>query len=116
MRFKKNDLVICKPEEDKRNDSNKNFEIYARVVVAETGNVMLDRYMKNGSLSITQRLEVPEEKYFEGGKVMYQPMNKQEMRLFQKGLRANPNCKRDIISQETLNVVTDTLKEKDIER
>ncbi len=112
----KKDLIICKPQESQRNSSNKNFEIYARVIEADkNGNVALDRYIKCGAVTVRHgnRKLVPE---FLFADPMYQPMNAREMRDFKQGLKANPNLKNDEITKETFNIVSAQLKEKDIER
>ena len=116
MRFKKNDLLICKPEESERNPYNKNFEIYARCIYAENGIIKLDRYMKCGELSVRHgdRQEIAEDVFFERPeRPVYVPMNKKEMQEFKQGLHLNRDLKTDYITKETLQVVECRLKEKE---
>lgn len=86
-RFREGDLVICKPEEEKRSPDNIDFEIYARVVSADRGRnaVVLDRYQKQGRLHYNVR-ELPLEEMERGG--YYQPMSSGEVREFAEGLRS----------------------------
>ena len=86
--FQKDDLVICKPEEHKRSESNKPFEIYARVdeVDRDRDKVRLDCYQKQGSFHLESRitkllpLSEMEENEF------YQPMNEEEIIEFRDNL------------------------------
>lgn len=110
--FKKDDFLICKPQECQRNSSNKNFEIYARVIEADkNGNVALDRYIKCGAVTVRHgnRTLVPE---FLFADPMYQPMNMQELRDFKQGLEVNPNLKNDEITKETYSLVCTKIKER----
>ena len=85
-KFQKDDLVICKPEE--RSESNKPFEIYARVAEVDRNRdkVRLDCYQKQGSFHIEDRItkqlplsEMEENKF-------YQPMNEEEIIEFRDNL------------------------------
>ena len=87
-KFKEGDFVICKPSEEKRNDSNKNFEIYAYVVDVDRKHdiLRLDRYMKQGRLHMEKspkfRLKDMEKDGF------YQPMEESEIKDFYDGVAA----------------------------
>ncbi len=75
MEINKNDLIICAPERD--NDSNKVFDIYARVIDVSDGIIALDRYQKFGALRCrvaTYNMSTIEE--------YYRPMTDEEKRNF----------------------------------
>lgn len=85
--FQVNDIVICKPADDKRCEENRNFEIYARVVEVnrEKDTLRMDCYLKKGEVHMEKRilqtlpLSEMEQKY-------YQPMNNEEIIEFRDGL------------------------------
>ena len=87
-KFQKDDLIICKPVEQERDDSNKNFEIYARVAEVDRDRdvVRLDCYQKQGRLHlenrITKELSLSELERNE----FYQPLNNDEILDFRDGL------------------------------
>ena len=87
-KFQKDDLIICKPAEQERDDSNRDFEIYARVaeIDRDRDTVRLDCYQKQGRLHLESRIkqELPlaelERNEF------YQPLNEDEILDFRDGL------------------------------
>lgn len=84
--FEEGDFVICKPSEEKRNDSNKNFEIYAYVVEVnrDKDTLRLDRYLKQGRLHIEKSPEFHLKEMEKDG--FYQPMNDYEIADFYDGV------------------------------
>lgn len=115
-KIKKNDLVICKPAEDKRTSSNIDFEIYARVVKVDRKKdiLLLDQYQKQGRLYITFQSNKPLSLSATEHNAYYQPMNTQEIADFLKGLqnlmaRSRPSHERSYIYlKHTLRVVSET--------
>ena len=97
--FQKDDLVICKPEEHKRSESNNPFEIYARVdeVDRDRDKVRLDCYQKQGNFHLESRITklLPLSEMEENE--LYQPMNEEEIIEFRDNL-----CK--LLSHEHLVV------------
>lgn len=87
-KFQVDDLVICKPAEQERDDSNRDFEIFARVaeVDRDRDTVRLDCYQKQGRLHlesrIKQELSLSELEHGE----FYQPLNNDEVLDFRDGL------------------------------
>ena len=84
--FQKDDLVICKPEE--RSESNKPFEIYARVaeVDRDRDKVRLDCYQEQGNFHLESRITklLPLSEMEENE--LYQPMNEEEIIEFRDNL------------------------------
>ena len=82
--FSAGDFIICKPAEELREPSNKDFEVYARVIkVDRSCNAMeIVSFLKQGQLLQGRRglpLDQCEEHY-------YQPMDKQDLESFIRGL------------------------------
>ena len=114
-KFQKNDLVICKPAEDKRSDNSINFEIYARVVDVEREKdiLYLDCYLKQGRVHMESRINkaLP---LFDMEYHYYQPMNYKEIMQFHDGLCdfiSSPKYKNNIFYRNDINasVVQTTL-------
>lgn len=92
MNMNPGDFIICKPSEEKREPSNVDFEIYARVdKVDRCFNVLeTTSFLKQGRLYRGRRvlpLDECEEKY-------YQPMNMRELEEFIGGLFALSTSKK----------------------
>lgn len=83
--FQKNVLVICKPAEEKRSESNMDFEVYARVVNVEDAFVYLDRYLKMGAIHMDSQGK-PAKILIADAEKYYQPMNDEEKQRFAKTL------------------------------
>lgn len=83
--FKKDDLIICKPAEEERNERNKEFETYARVVKVDGDKLYLDEYMKMGALHTNHGRDTVEISVKDAEKY-YQPMNDAEKELFARTL------------------------------
>lgn len=84
MTIKPGDFIICKPDDEKRDPSNVDFELYARVDKVDRCFNFLETtsFLKQGRLYQGRRvlpLDVCEERY-------YQPMNKHELEEFIGGL------------------------------
>ncbi len=78
------DLVICKPDEEKRTEDNKDFEIYARVaeVDREADALRLDCYMKQGRLHMEKRILQALPLVYTEEMEYYKPMNDSEILEF----------------------------------
>lgn len=102
--FEVNDLVICKPEEEKRCKGNQEFEIYARVVevIREENKIKLDKYQRNGAFSCSSDRYLPLD---ECENKLYQPMNDKEVLLFYTGLEVLDSLPRWKKSAETDNTI-----------
>ena len=109
--FEEEDFFICKPSEEKRNDSNKNFEIYARVteVDREKDVLRLDKYVKKGRVyfgNINHGLKEMEANGY------YQPMDDIEISDFYNGVAEYlRNSKND--NRKKLNDVQQTFEALD---
>lgn len=111
--FEVNDLVICKPEEEKRCKGNQEFEIYARVVevIREENKIKLDKYQRNGAFSCSSDKYLPLD---ECESKLYQPMNDKEVLLFLNGLEVLETFPRWKKSSET-NSTIEIVREKAVE-
>ena len=78
--FGPGDLLICKPEEEKRTPDNVDFEVYAEVLDTDfvTGNITLARYTKQGRLPFSDTALIP---YWDVEEY-YKPMNDEERAVF----------------------------------
>lgn len=121
-KFQKNDLVVCKPPEDKRNDSNINFELYARVadVDREKDILYLDIYIIQWCIHTNYRISQDLSKLsltqMEHA-AYYRLMNDDEIMLFHDRLsdfinarHKNYLCSPDV--QTTLDIVNKAIKEQ----
>lgn len=116
--FHVNDLVICKPEEERRSKNNTMFECYARVLFVnrEKNITQLDRYLQYGEVCMDSTNKMLALDEFEK---LYQPMNKEEILLFKDGLTAalkKPYKIRDKeTTDETLSCVEQYIAENFLE-
>ena len=126
MDYKENDLIICCPRDDsKREKSNINFEIYARIVKIDDTGVDLDCYQEQGKLHMSdagvRHLKITDLDEF------YRPMREEEKTDFLNGLfllktgqviNRWKSCRRaNDLSNETYDVVYNAIHERaDIER
>jgi hypothetical protein len=87
-KFQKDDLIICKPAEQERDDSNKDFEIYARVAEVDRDRdaVRLDCYQKQGRLHLESRMKKELSLSEMERNEFYQPLNDDEVLDFRDGL------------------------------